>query len=409
MVFDKLIPLGRAIELIKSCSPRIRDVEEVPVREALDRVLAENIVALIDIPPYDRAAMDGYAVFSSDTIGASPENPRILRIVGESDIGRPFGGSVGRGEAVYVHTGSQIPPGADAVVPVEFTDRSGHTLYVYISVSVGDNISQRGEDFRVGEKILMRGERLTPQDISAIKAQGIKHIKVYRRPIVSVMACGDELVDDPEELRPGKILEYSREIVIGLARKYGCEVVDLGICPDDRGAIEENIRKAMEVSDVLITVGGTSIGRRDLIPRAIKNMGQIIFHGISIQPGKPVCAGKIGEKFIVLGAPGLPVATYICGITIMKTLIEHISNVARPIIQPRIRAKLSRKIWSKPGIRTFARVKIHIRDGEYVAEPIRISGSGILSSLIRGDGIVVVSEEMEGIDAGEYVDVILIR
>jgi len=249
---------------------------------------------------------------------------------------------------------------------------------------------------------------LEPFDIALIKALGMRRVKVYRKPKVSVLACGSELVDNPEELAPGKILEYSREIVIGLAKKFGCEAIDLGICPDDKQELRRYIIRASEVSDILVTVGGTSIGKHDIVPKVLEGIGRLLFHGVAIQPGKPVCAGKIGE-FLVLGLPGLPVSTFVCGITLLRSVIERMSNIRGEIVLPTLRARLSRGIWSKVGVRTFARVRIRRTKENYIAEPIMVSGSGVLSSLVLGDGIVIVEENLEGIPEGILVDVVLLR
>ncbi len=406
--WKKLISLGEAISIIRSNAPKITDIECLNIRKAIDRVLVYNIRATHDIPPFDRAAMDGYAVRAEDIWGANNENPRILKLIGESDIGKPFSGSLGVGEAVYVHTGSMIPSGADAVVPVEYTRLEGSSVYVYRGVVKGANISKRGEDVKKGQIVLKRGKILDPCDIAILKAMGIREVRVYRRPKISVLACGSELVDNPDESGEGKIIEYSREIVIGLARKYGCDVIDLGIVPDDMDEIHAKILEQKDLSDIIITVGGTSIGKHDLIPLLLKTRGELLFHGVSIQPGKPVCAGKIDGLFLV-GAPGLPVATYVVGITIIKAAIEETLNISGKFFIPTIRARLTRKIWSKPGVRSFVRVKIYRKNNEYYAEPIMISGAGILSSLVMSDGIVEIPEEIEGYDKDQVVEVQLIK
>jgi len=406
--FRKLIRLDEAKNIIRSYVSGIDDTEEIHIRDSLGRIIAEDIIADKDIPPFNRSAMDGFAVRAEDIIFASSENPAVLDIIGESEIGKPFDGILRDRSAVYVHTGSMIPLGADTVVPVEYTRIENRKLYVFRSVSPNANISFKGEDIKKGTKILKKGTKIEAFDVAIMKALGIKKVNVFRKPIVAIFACGSELVDNIEKLEHGKLLEYSREIVMGIAKKFGCDVVDAGIVPDEEEEIVEKILGLSENVDIIVTVGGTSIGKHDLIPRIIEKYGVLLFHGVSIQPGRPVCAGKISKKIIV-GLPGLPVATFIATITILKKVIEIASNVNGEIFLPRIKAKLKRHIWSKPGIRTFARVKLKKEDGYIVAEPLLVSGSGVLSSLVMGNGIVEIPEEDEGIESGKVVDVLLLR
>lgn len=406
--FERLIKLHEAIEKLSRIIDPIREVENVPLRDSLGRVLSTDIVAGIDIPPFDRAAMDGYAVRAEDTFGADFENPKSFKVIGVSEIGRPFNGLVSYGEAVYVHTGSKIPEGANAVVPIEYVDVQGDRILVRRAFAPGDNISKRGEDVSKGKKVLEKGRVLTPPDIAIMKALGLRQVEVFRKPRVAVAACGSELVDEIEKLEPGKILEYSREIVIAYAKKFGAEVIDLGIIQDSESDILEAIKASKERADILVTLGGTSVGEHDLIPRILKKHGEIAFHGVAIEPGKPTCAGKI-NSLPILGLPGLPVAAFIATIAILQKALERLSGISGELKPRTVRAILSRRIWSKPGIRTYARVRLFEKHGKIFAEPIAITGSGILSSIVLGDGIVVVPEDLEGIEEKTEVDVILIR
>ncbi|MCR8471919.1 MAG: molybdopterin molybdotransferase MoeA [Candidatus Korarchaeota archaeon] len=406
--FERLTRLKDAIERLLAILEPVKEVERIPIRDSLGRVLAADIIANVDIPPFDRAAMDGYAVHAEDTFGANPENPKIFSVIGVSEIGRPFKEFVPHGRAVYVHTGSKIPEGANAVVPIEYADVHGDVILVRRAFAPGDNISKKGEDVSKGRKVLEKGRVITPPDIALMKAIGLRQVEVFRRPKLAVVACGNELVDDIERLEPGKILEYSREIVIGYAKKLGAEVIDLGIVPDSEADILDVAKLVRGQVDVLVTVGGTSIGEHDLIPRLISRHGELAFHGVAIEPGKPTCAGKIGS-LPILGLPGLPVATFIATITILQRALERLSGVSGEYSPRVMKAILNRRIWSKPGIRTFARVKLFRRNNTIFAEPIAITGSGILSSIVLGDGIVIVPEDLEGIEEGTTVDVILLR
>jgi len=407
-LLHKLIRLDKALMLLHKALRPIKDFEELEIRKTLGRILAEDVISSIDIPPFDRAAMDGYAVRAEDTYGAEPENPKVLRVIGVSEIGDPFRGKVSAGEAVYVHTGSRIPEGADAVVPIEYVEAIGDKILVRKMVAPGENISKRGEDVEKGTRILEKGQIISPADIAMMKAIGIRKVRVVRKPKIAVMACGSELVDNIEELSPGKILEYSREIVIGYANKLGAETIDLGIVPDDESEILNRIQQVREKVDLLVTVGGTSVGKHDLIPHIIRKYGELLFHGVSVEPGKPICAGKMDE-LPILGFPGLPVATFVATFTILIRALERLTGVRGRYAHRTVRAVLRRKIWSKPGVRTYVRVRLIRENNRVYAEPIMISGSGILSSVVMSDGIVVVPEELEGVEEEREVEVIVIR
>lgn len=407
-LIKKLITLDEAYLQLRNELKPIDEVIEVELRDSLGFVLAGDVYAKMDIPPFDRAAMDGFAVRFEDVIDSSPEAPVALKIIGESNIGKPFEGFVGSGEAVYVHTGSKIPDGANAVVPLEYTDVHRDIVYVRKSVSKGENISFRGEDVRAGSKILSSKTIIRPADIALMKSFGFSSVRVYRKIRIAVLAIGDELVDDPSQLAPGKILEYSREIPIGYLQEWGVQVSDFGIVPDDMNTLLGVIEKAKKNFDALVTVGGTSVGKYDLIPKLLSSHGRIIFHGLAVEPSKPVLFGKI-DDFPIIGLPGLPVATFVSTITILREAITILRNSTEKIGFPEVQAILSRRVWSKPGIRTFVRVKLACENRKLYAEPIMISGASVLSSVVLSDGILVIPENLEGVEAGSKVNIIMIR
>ena len=400
----KVLRYSRALNLILSKTNPIKDAELIEIRDAMDRVLAEDIVAKMDIPPYDRAAMDGFAVRAEDTLGASTENPISLKIIGESEIGKPFPGEVNRGEAVRISTGAVIPKGADAVIRIEDCEEEDGKVIIFKPVSVGENISFRGEDVKEGEIVLSRGTIIKHFDIAMLKALGIKRIRVYRRLKVGIFAVGDELVDDLAELKEGKILEYTREIAIGFFKQYGAIVKDYGIIGDDTEEIRNAIESALNENDILVTVGGTSVGKKDFVPRAVEDMGEIIVHRVAVQPGKPFCFGIINNKPVIC-LPGLPVAAYADLILFVLRILEKMMSLNKPLEYPKARGILKKPIYSRPGWVTVSRVKLI---GNYV-EPIMIMGSGVLSTVVKADGLVIVPEDAEGFDVGREVDVILTR
>jgi len=391
----------------------VKETEIIPLEDALNRVLGEDIIAKYDIPPFDRAAMDGYAVRSMDVISASEDNPIALKVVGEARIGYPYRGVIGKEEAVKIDTGAKLPEGADAVIPIEYVNVIGNNyVEVLRAVTPFDNVSKKGEDVKRGTIILKAGILLEPWDLALIKSVGYRSIKVLRRVRVALMSVGDELIEgfDETTIREGKIIDTNRFMIKSALKKFGCEVVDLGIARDDINEIKEKMLSAMKYADMLITIGGTSVGERDYVPQAINLLGKpgIIIHGITASPGRPLALSIIND-FPIVSLPGFPVAALIDFMIFVPPIIEKILGIRGERILPRIKAKLGRRVFSKPGVRHYVRVKLSKVDDELIAEPIRITGSGILSSIVRADGILEVPEDLEGYEKGTEVDVILLR
>ncbi len=386
--------------------------EKIQVSNALKRVLAEDIIASRDIPPFDRAALDGYAIRAEDSFGASEYNPIRLRVIGESIIGKSFDGYVNHGEAVKIHTGAPIPQGANSVIMVEFTRSFGNEIEIYRSVAPNSNISRKGEDVKAGETVIKKGIRLESFDLALIKGLGYTEVKVRTPPKVAFFACGDELVDPHNigELKPGKILETNREMLKHLVTEWGGEPIDLGILKDNKEEIKSKFEYAIKIADIAISIGGTSIGEHDLIPKVVTKLGSpgIVIHGVAVQPGKPVLLANIRNK-VLIGLPGYPVSTYVAANLFLRPIIFRLLDLQGIFIPRTIKAIASSRIPSKPGLRSFIRVKLKKKNNQIFAYPISIWGAGILSSLSRADGFLVISEDKEGVEKGEEVDVILLR
>jgi molybdopterin molybdotransferase len=387
------------------------DAEAIPLEHCLNRVLAKDIVAPRDVPDFDRAAMDGYAVISADVLGASQTNPAILRVVGRAGVGSPPGSlRISEGEAVAVATGSPLPEGADAVVMVEHTRAiSDSEIEVYSPVTPGENVQAAGEDVRAGEVILARGTKLRPWDLGMLAALGIASVEVVRRPRVAIISTGDELSEPGEPGRPGAILNSSRFILSAMVEELGGVPVYLGIARDSLDDIRSRISEGLRACDAVLITGGTSVGEGDLVPDAINSLGEpgMIAHGISIRPGMPTGLAAIGGKPII-SLSGYPVAAMIGFMALARPLIlALLGSKGDPI--PRIRARMARRVASS-GARTFVRVRVkRSAGGDYWAEPLRSSGSGVISSVVKADGLVVIPERREGIEEGEEVEVELLR
>ncbi|WP_435175499.1 molybdopterin molybdotransferase MoeA [Halorussus sp. AFM4] len=370
--------------------------EEVPLSSADGRALAEAVVAARNVPHYPRAAMDGYAVRARDTFGASDRSPEVLRHAGgpeDADEVPPDG-------AVRVHTGSELPPGADAVVMIEQTDEFGDEVEVFDAVAEGENVAPVGEDVEAGQRLYDPGHRLRPSDLGLLKSVGVDTVEVRDRPTVGVIPTGEELVQaDPE---PGEVVETNGLTVSHYVERWGGDATYRDVVTDDPDALRAAVQRDL-TKDVVVTTGGSSVGERDLLPEVVSDLGELLFHGVALKPGHPVAVGVVEDTPVVM-LPGYPVACIINAVQFLRPAMKTAGGL--PIEGfPTTEARLARKIRSEPGIRTFARVQLDEEDGETTATPTRASGSGVLSSVALADGWVEVPEGREGIPEGEIVSV----
>ncbi|NEU56014.1 gephyrin-like molybdotransferase Glp [Halorussus sp. MSC15.2] len=378
--------------LLDAIAPHDR-TEEVRLAAADGRVLAEEVVAARNVPHYPRAAMDGYAVRAEDTFGASDRSPEVLR---DTDEVHP-------NAAVRVHTGSELPAGADAVVMIEQTDEFGSEVEVFDAVAEGENVAPVGEDVESGQRLYDPGHRLRPSDLGLLKSVGVDTVEVRERPTVGVIPTGEELVQsDPG---PGEVVETNGLTVSRYVERWGGEATYRDVVTDDPDALRAAIQRDL-TKDVVVTTGGSSVGERDLLPEVVSDLGEILFHGVALKPGHPVAVGVVEETPVVM-LPGYPVACIVNAVQFLRPALKRVGGLPEQGF-PTTEARLDRKIRSEPGIRTFARVQLENDeggDGETSATPTRASGSGVLSSVALADGWVEVPEEREGIPEGETVEV----
>jgi molybdopterin molybdotransferase len=365
--------------------------ETVPLSAAAGRVLAETVTAARSVPHYARAAMDGYAVRAEDTFGAGDRSPSVLRTAS---------GDVSPGEAVQVHTGSELPAGADAVVMVEHVEAVGDELEVFDAVARGENVAPVGEDVEAGERLYDAGHRLRPSDLGLLKSVGRRELDVRARPTVSVVPTGEELVEsDPD---PGQVVETNALTVSRYVEAWGGEATYRDVVTDDADALRAAVERDTD-HDVVVTTGGSSVGERDLIPDVVADLGEVVVHGVSIKPGHPVGVGVVEGTPVVM-LPGYPVSCIVTAVQLLRPVMKRVGGMPDAPFPAR-EARLEEKIHSEPGIRSFVRVRVEQRDGERVATRVRASGAGVLSSVGMANGWVVVSEGREGVDAGETVAV----
>ncbi|SER22519.1 molybdopterin molybdotransferase MoeA [Natrinema salaciae] len=389
--------------------------ETVDVDRADGRVLAAPVTSARDVPHYERAAMDGYAVRAADTFGASDRSPEVLRIAepaaasDDSDEHATADG-IDPGAAARVHTGSALPEGADAVVMIERVTEleAAGELEVEDAVAAGENVAPVGEDVVAGQQLYDAGHRLRPSDLGLLRSAGYGRVAVAQQPTVGVIPTGEELVEgDPG---PGEVIETNGLTVSRLAQRWGARATYRDIVTDDPESLRVAIQRDL-TKDVVVTTGGSSVGERDLLPEVIDDLGEVLVHGVGLKPGHPVCLGIV-EETPVLALPGYPVACIVNAVQFLRPVLRWLEGTT-PDPHPSTRARLERKIPSEPGTRTFARVKLEKRDGgdlgpdepRYEAIPTRASGSGVLSSVALADGWVVVDDDREGMPAGETVAV----
>ena len=376
-------------QLLARVSP-VTGTEKPGLRRADGRVVASPVDAARAVPHYERAAMDGYAVRAADTFGASERAPASLRV----------GDSVGPGTARRVHTGSELPAGADAVVMVEATERTGDELAVFDAVPEGENVAPVGEDVAEGQRLFDEGHLLRPSDLGLLKAVGLGAVDVYDRPRVSVIPTGEELVQaDPA---PGEIIETNGQTVAQYAERWGGDPSYRDVVTDDSDALRAAIERDLD-HELVVTTGGSSVGERDIVPEVVADLGEVFVHGVALKPGHPVALGAV-EGTPVLMLPGYPVACIVNAVQFLRPALETAGH--RPGCPvPETTARLARKLPSEPGVRTFARVEVSENGEGKTATPTRTKGAGVLSSVALADGWVVVPEEREGYAEGETVTV----
>ncbi|MCQ6962610.1 gephyrin-like molybdotransferase Glp [Methanolobus chelungpuianus] len=369
--------------------------ENITICEGVGRVLATGILAPRNVPHYRRSAMDGYAVRSADIMGASPTNPVILQI----------GDGIDEGTCCPVGTGAYVPDDADAVLMTEDTICIGDMIEVRAQVHPGKNIGDIGEDVRKNEIIFNRGHLLRPCDVAVLASLGIREVKVYSRAVVAVIPTGNDLIplDSSSEVPPpGKTLDIN-SLMIGLyVRQWGAQPRCCPIVPEDRELIKKAISENMD-ADFIVISGGTSVGEKDYVPDVLASMGEKLVHGVGLSPGKPTALGVIGE-IPVLCMPGYPAAGLVALFAFGKPAIRKKGNIPQ-IPDITVKARLTGKINSREGYVSYARV---ILEGN-TARPLMTAGAGILSSIAKSNGFVIIPENVEGYEEGNEVDVVLIE
>jgi molybdopterin molybdotransferase len=385
--------------------------EFVPTIKARARVLAEDLYSTVDLPHFHRAAMDGYAVKAKDTFGASQSLPAYLKLAGVVEMGKEATQALNSGEAIRISTGGMMPPQADAVVMVEYTDETDAGLVeIHRGVSPWQNVIQIGDDIKQGEPVFQRGRRLKAHDLGALTGVGISSVPVYNRPRVGLISTGDEIVDADTEPRPGQVRNINQHSLAGLIEECGGDLKDWGVIRDDRGDLSKAIGEALEWGDIVLLSGGSSMGAKDIALETILSFpnSEFIFHGISIAPGKPTIFARACGKPI-LGLPGYPVSALVIFDLFGAPLIRRLGGESPKALQRftrTVRAKLKTNVASQIGREDYVRVTLERHSDRLIATPLP-SKSGAIFTLVKADGMVRIEMNQDGLEQGEEVEVIL--
>lgn len=393
------IPLEEAVALVMEAAVPLERTERVGIGDANGRVAAAEAICRIDVPPFDRAAMDGYAVVAEDTFGAGRYEPRVLRCIEKVYTGQVPTRTLARGECIEIATGAPLPAGANAVVMVEETEKEpgSEGVRVFTPVYPSQHVGRRGADIAAGQPILGAGDHINPSRIGALAAGGVLEIDVYAKPRIAILSTGNEIVEPGRPLGPGQIYDINQFTLSTIIAAHGGVPVRRPTAPDDLEELKAAIESAA-AEDVIVFSGGSSVGERDLIMDALHALGDVIFHGIAVKPGKPTVFGRVGSR-PVLGMPGYPTS---CLSNAYMLLVPMLRRMARlPEYRPQtIRLPLGRRVVSTTGRHQFYTVKIV--DGAAVPA---FKASGDITSMSRADGYIEIPAQTDIVEAGEMVDV----
>jgi len=388
-LFKSRVDVNTARQVFLDIVSPLKGIESIPVEVADNRILASEVCSEQNVPHYKRSAMDGFAVRAEDTLSASPVSPIILKLTEE----------VIQNTCKRVHTGSAMPAGADAVVMLEDSRLMNGAVEITAQVHPNKHVGEIGEDVMAGEMLFEPGHQLRPGDLAVLGSIGIRDIEVYHRPLIAIIPTGEEVMPRGTVLNPGEIWETNSLMTASYVRKFGAVPRISDIVIDNYELLRQAILAGLD-ADMLIISGGTSVGERDLVPSVIAEIGELLVHGVAISPGKPTALGIVNQK-PVLCMPGYPVAGLVALLVFGKDAIQKLGHIPKiPEIIKRL--PLKDKITSRQGYQTYVRVRI----ADNMVEPLMTSGAGILSSVAKADGYVVVPPNIEGYGAGTEVDII---
>lgn len=379
--------------------------ETIDISHGLGRVLSADIVSTMDVPHFDRSVVDGYAVKLTDVQGASNAIPGFLRIVGEVQMGKETIESLHQGETFYVPTGGMVPAGTEAMIMIEYTEKLGEKdLAIYTNAGANENMMRIGDDIRNGELVFSRGHLLRPQDIGVLSALGYQHIEVYKRPRLSIISTGDEIIRPGTTPKPGEVIDINTPALAAVAKRLGAEVISTGYARDDREEIRSAVENGIENGDMVILSGGSSMGEKDYTVQVIDGLGQVLLHGLAVKPGKPTILGTVSQK-PVIGLPGQPAAAIMVLMIVLQEFMKlyYGQDVFK---YQTVQGMLMENVHAAPGRRTFQTVSISKTENGIEVRPSH-GKSGMITLLSYSDGYIEITENEEGKNTGDLVEVTL--
>jgi len=398
-----LLSVEEAQELILQSVQPLSEAVEMSLLEAEGRALAEDIVSPVHIPPFDNAAVDGYAVIAEDTAGASAQSPARLRVVGAVNAGEVAHFAVGRGEAARVMTGAPVPAGADAMVMVEDTEQHGEEVWIKSPARIGQHIRRQGEAVAQGETVLRKGQSLGAGEILVLAAIGRSTAPVVRPARVCLLTTGDELVEPGRPLPPGKIYNSNRYALSVQVRETGAQLEHLHI-PDDPIITRDALTQA-QAYDMVLTAGGVSVGERDFVKQAVESLGELRFWRVAIKPGKPIAFGRVGQALFV-GLPGNPVSAMVTFELFVRPALRKMMG-HRVLFRPRVQAVLEHDIGAIGSRREYIRGQLRWGEGRWLVRSTGAQESGMVASMVGANALIVAPARSE-LRRGDTVDVLMI-
>ncbi|MGS0742047.1 molybdopterin molybdotransferase MoeA [Glaciimonas sp. GG7] len=405
------LPVSHAQTIIRNCITPIHCVEKVAIRSALDRVLAADIISPINVPAHDNSAMDGYA-FNGNDLRTDGETQ--LNVIGIAHAGRAWQGPIGAHQAIRIMTGALIPDGLNTVIPQEFVSvTNGESPVITIAsgaVKPGANCRLAGEDLQMGAAALKKGRIVRPADLGLLASLGIAEVPVQRRLRVAFFSTGDELRSVGEVLAPGCVYDSNRYTLYGMLTRLGCDILDLGVVPDDPAALEAAFKTAADNADAIITSGGVSVGDADHTRQMMEQLGEVAFWKIGMRPGRPLAFGSInstGKPALFFGLPGNPVAVMVSFYFFARDALLHLMG-AQPAPLPLMQVTSASAIRKRPGRTEYQRgILARQTTGAWSVRPTGAQGSGILRSMAEANCMIVLAHDQSDVAVGDPVEVIL--
>jgi molybdopterin molybdotransferase len=402
------LPAGHVNAFLAELVQAVTQQETLPLMQALGRIMARDVVSPISVPPHDNSAMDGYAFRGSEL---QSDQPTPLKVVGTALAGAAWQGQVHAGECVRIMTGAIMPAGLDTVVPQELVKTEGDAVLVPSGLlQAGDNRRLLGEDLMAGQVALAAGSRLSPAACGLLASLGLPTVQVWRKPKVAYFSTGDEILSLGDAPREGAVYDSNRYTVAGMVQALGCELIDMGVVRDEPMALELAFRQAAQQADAVITSGGVSVGEADFTKAMMKKLGDVAFWRIAMRPGRPMAVGRIseaGHSAVLFGLPGNPVAVMVTFAAFVRPALQQLMGWKAPAL-PLLKAHSLQALRKKPGRTEYQRGTVSRNaDGQLVVRITGNQGSGVLSSMVQANGLIVLGHEQGNVAAGDEVDVMM--